>query len=132
MSATRTIHFRDRLESKRSFEEHQYYTIISFLVFFFERFISPSYILNFDFTTCPLCILWSCLHGFLLPWYYSSIFHLSHFCALLGSIEKYVCLIHTFLLVVVIFLFDFFFLVFLLVLPRSAKDKVWWNLIEHL
>jgi len=43
-----------------------------------------------------------------------------------------VCLAHTFLVVVVNFLFDFFFLVFLLVLPRSAKDKVWGNLIEHL
>ena len=46
-----------------------------------------------------------CDHVFmhsLLPWYHSSIFHLSHFFSLLGFLEKYVCLVHSFLLVVVL------------------------------
>ena len=43
--------------------------------------------------------------NYLLPRDHSSIFHLYHFCALLGSIKKCVWLVHTFLLVVFIFSF---------------------------
>ena len=99
--------------SLRYFYHHGTFLILTWLLFYFA-------FCDHVFMDC------------LLPWYHF-LFSISHFCALLGSIEKCVCLAHAFLLVGLFFFsFDFFFLVFLLVLPRSAKDKVWGNLIELL
>jgi len=95
-------------------------------VLLFERFLSPWYILNFDLTTFPLCILWSCVHGLLVT--LISFFHFSSFSLLcIPRIHWKICVPYSFLSFICGFTLVWFFLVFLLVLPKSAKDKVWGN-----
>ena len=71
-------------------------------VLFFERFLLPWYIINFDMTTCLLCLLCYVFMDCLLPWDNSFIFHLSFFCIVMIH-WKYVFLVYTFLLVVFFF-----------------------------